>query len=382
MSFARRIVRSVAATAWQSSGVVVRLRRHGPVFSPSDAPALLGGDVVLTFNPGVVDLGDHLLMAYRADHGAVGDPHITATSIGFAVSGEGRAWNPSAAPAPIDRQRALELLAPLEPHRDLEREVWRVYDPRLQHVAGLPQPLLMSLAVDTTCGLRPAIFASGDHGETWTAVHLGLPDNRNVVLFPELVGGDVVALERPANEYGGDGLGAGRYSIWARRSNDLERWGSARLVLRADEMGDGASKIGPGAPPVRTEQGWLAIIHVVRDDVTEDGLDGPARGWEDSWAKRYSAHALLLDLDDPTRVIGWSSEPIIEPVADHERRGYRNDVIFPGAALVRRGDGIHPSSEPTLWIYYGAADTCVGLASVPVADVLAAIDTRPGLSRS
>lgn len=347
------------------------------MFSPSDAPASLGDDVVLTFNPGVVDLGDHLLMAYRADHGAVGDPHITATSIGFAVSRDGRFWDPSTASPPIDRERALELLAPLEPHRDLEREVWRVYDPRLQLVAGLRRPLLMSLAVDTTSGLRPAVLASGDHGATWTAVHLGLPDNRNVVLFPELIGGDIVALERPANEYGGDGMGAGRYSIWARRSNDLERWGSDRLVVRADEIGHGATKIGPGAPPVRTEQGWLAIIHV-----TEDGVVESARGWEDTWAKRYSAHALLLDLDDPTKVIGWSSESIIEPVEDHERNGYRNDVIFPGAALVRPGDRTHGSDEPTLWIYYGAADTCVGLASVPVADVLATIDTGPGLNRS
>ena len=382
MSWRSAAVRFFHSTPWQSSGVGVRLRRHGPVFSPKDAPASLGGDVVLTFNPGVVELGDHLLMAYRADHGAVGDPHITATSIGFAVSKDGRSWDADAAPPSIDRRRALELLAPLEPHRDLEREFWRVYDPRLQIVAGLPRPLLMTLAVDTTCGLRPALLASADQGETWTAVHLGLPDNRNVVLFPELVGDEIVALERPVNDYGGDGMGAGRYSIWARRSNDLERWGSARLLLRADEVGDGATKIGPGAPPVRTEQGWLAIIHVVKDDVTEDGSDEAVRGWEGSWTKRYSAHALLLDLDDPTRVIGWSAEPIIEPVEDHERHGYRNDVIFPGAALVRAGDWIHPSSEPTLWIYYGAADTCVGLASVPVADVLDAIDTGPGLSPS
>ncbi|MEL7155182.1 MAG: glycosidase [Actinomycetota bacterium] len=348
-------------------------RRHPPVFTAADAPSDLGEDVVLTFNPGVVDLGRRLLMAYRADHGIEGDPHLTATSIGFAVSDDGVHWDSAGAPDAIDRQRALALLAPLEPHRDPEREFWRVYDPRLQRIEGLRWPLLMTLAVDTTSGLRPALLGSDDDGRTWTALELGLPDNRNVVLFPELIDGEVVRLERPGNDYGGSVMGAGRYSIWARRSADLQRWGGPRLVLRADELGAAATKIGPGAPPVRTDEGWLAIIHVTTEDPARQ--TGTARGWEQQWAKRYAAHAVLLDLDDPTRAIGWSSAPIIEPVDDHERRGYRHDVVFPGAVIVRAGDWAGESVTPTLWIYYGAADTVVGLAAIPLDDVLAAIDT-------
>ncbi len=345
------------------------LRRHPPLITAQDASRVVGDDVVLAFNPGVVDLGGRLLMAFRADHGVEGDANITATTIGFAASLDGTNWDLSAGPPPIDRARALRILSTAEPHRDPEREFWRIYDPRLQFMPGLATPLVMSLAVDTTCGLRPALLGSRDEGETWDVVHLGLPDNRNVVLFPERIDGRVVSLERPGNEYGGVVMGAGKGSIWSRRSPDLEHWGTPRLVLRADEVGADVAKIGPGAPPVRTDDGWLVVFHVVSD---EGG--GSGRGWEAAWTKRYSAHVLLLALDDPSTVLGWSSEPVIAPHADHERHGYRNDVVFPGGALVRSFEGVE-----SLWVYYGAADSVVGLATAPLAAVLASIDRGPTL---
>ena len=350
-------------------------RRRPPVVTPADVPPDLGGDVVLTFNPSVVELDDGWLMAYRCDHGVEGDPHITGHSIAFARSSDGVTWLHGVVP-PIDRSRALELLAPMEPHRDPELEFWHVYDPRLQIVPSAPWPLLMTLAVDTTCGLRPALLGSRDGGRTWYAVHLDGPDNRNVVVFPETIDSDIVRLERPANEYGGPVMGGGRYSIWIRRSADLQHWSAPRLVLRADELGETVAKIGPGAPPVRTEHGWLTIFHAV-----EEGAEGSGRGWEADWTKRYAAHALLLDLDDPSRVIGWSSAPVLAPIADHERLGYRNDVVFPGAAFIRAGDWDDPGGVPTLWLYYGAADSVVGLAAAPLADVLAAVDTTPDGAR-
>ncbi|WP_040491504.1 hypothetical protein [Ilumatobacter nonamiensis] len=318
---------------------------------------------VLAFNPGVVDLGAELLMAVRIDHGIPGDPHITATDIAFATSVDGLTWTADPTRPTIDRALAVDLLAAAEPHRDLDREVWRMYDPRLSVLDHPDGPLVMTTAVDTVHGLRAAVLGSADSGRSWKVVHLSMPDDRNIVLFPETIGGAWFRLDRPFNEYGGEPLGAGRYGIWCSRSPDLRHWGEHRFLLGVDDLGIGNSKLGPGSPPIRTARGWLCIVHAVEEHDDASGV--VARGWESSWRRRYVAGAMLLDLDDPSLVLAACSEPVLEPVADHETAGFRNDVVFPTGAVVRPS----PTGDE-LWLYYGAADTCVGLAVAAVEDVV------------
>jgi predicted GH43/DUF377 family glycosyl hydrolase len=163
-------------------------------------------------------------------------------------------------------------------------------------------------------------------------------DHRNCVIFPEKVGGDYVRLERPNGEgtTGGD--------IYISYSPDLVHWGRTKLLLQKGTRYWESCKIGPGAPPVKTEEGWLILYHGCRQHM--NGI-------------MYSAGCMLLDLKDPSRVIGKMRACLMWPTEDYEFRGNVPQVVFPTAAIRRPG-----SDE--LMIYYGAADSsiCVATASV------------------
>jgi predicted GH43/DUF377 family glycosyl hydrolase len=166
------------------------------------------------------------------------------------------------------------------------------------------------------------------------------PPNKDCVVFPEKIGDAYVALHRPVSE----GLG-GKY-IWIARSPDLVHWGDHRCVLRPQRGSWDAAKVGAGAPPLRIDEGWLEIYH---------GVDGD---------DRYCLGALLLDADDPARVVGRSREPIMEPLAHYERDGFYGNVVFATGAMA---DG------DRLTIYYGAADDRVCGATMSIREILATL---------
>jgi predicted GH43/DUF377 family glycosyl hydrolase len=199
-------------------------------------------------------------------------------------------------------------------------------------------------------------------------------ENKDVVLFPEPIDGDYVALHRPVG-----GTRFTRPEIWLARSADRVHWGRHRVLLGAGTMsndsgvsGWDADRVGAGAPPIRTPDGWLEIYHGSskpagdRSGSSGSGSSGSGVG-NDSGASgvgAYSAGALLLDLDEPHRVVGKSAEPILVPETNFEREGFVPNVVFP-TGVVDRGD--------TLLVYYGAADTACAVVEFSKADVLAAM---------
>jgi predicted GH43/DUF377 family glycosyl hydrolase len=166
------------------------------------------------------------------------------------------------------------------------------------------------------------------------------PPNKDCVLFPEKIHGDYLALHRPVSE----GLG-GKY-IWIARSPDLVHWGQNRCIVRPRRGAWDSEKIGAGAPPLRVPEGWLEIYH---------GVDGN---------ERYCLGAVLLDGDDPGRVLGRSAAPIMEPLAEYERNGFFGNVVFATGA-VADGD--------ELTIYYGASDQYVCGARMSITEILAGL---------
>ena len=140
-------------------------------------------------------------------------------------------------------------------------------------------------------------------------------------------------------------------------SPDLEYWGHHQLVLGAEDVPYCNSKIGPGPAPIETDAGWLVIFHAVHF-----GPNRPGTGWERNWKKLYMAGALLLDRNDPARVLAVSQQPLITPEADYELEGYRGNTVFPTAAILEDDDEVK--------IYYGAADTVVGLATAKLGDLI------------
>jgi predicted GH43/DUF377 family glycosyl hydrolase len=140
----------------------------------------------------------------------------------------------------------------------------------------------------------------------------------------------------------------GTPAIWLASSPDGMCWGEHRLVAAARPGMWDDLKVGGGAPPVRVRwQGrdaWLAIYHGVRGEPLT-----------------YALGALLLDGDDPSRVLGRSRAPILAPEAPYEVRGFFGNVVFTCGLVEHAG---------ALRIYYGAADGVTAMADVPIDDIL------------
>jgi beta-1,4-mannooligosaccharide/beta-1,4-mannosyl-N-acetylglucosamine phosphorylase len=306
----------------------------------------------LVFNAGVERWQGRYVMVFRNDYGPDwGVPRFDGTNLGLAWSDDGVDW--VVAPEPfltLDQARALG--GGWYANRGPE-EIGRFYDPRLTVIDGR---LSMCFAVDTRHGIRGGIaWLKDDLSGIDEILSLSAPDNRNMVLFPERIGGEYLRLERPFPLY----MGRRKMDLWLNRSPDLQRWGTSDLLLDVEQVPYANDKIGPAAPPVRTAKGWLAIIH----SVEFDGGRGK-HGWEERWQKVYHAGAMLLDLEDPRRVLGFSQTPLLRAEAAYEREGFRGDVIFPTGCLLEE------SGELRVW--YGAADTVMALASCDVGEILAA----------
>ena len=289
----------------------------------------------LIFNAGVTKFNGKYVMTFRNDYGRWGDPKFDGVNNGLAFSDDGIHWDVQ--PAPCFAMK--------------DEEIHRVYDTRLTVIDGR---CYVCFAMDTRHGLRGGIAVTDDFSK-FDILSLSVPDNRNMVLFPEKIGGYYTRLERPMPVYSRDG---DRFDIWMSQSPDMKFWGNSQLVLGVEDVPFANDKIGPGAPPVKTEKGWLTTFHgVIRDN--ERGK----HGWEPKWPKMYYAGLMLLDLEDPTKVLGVYKSPLLAPELEHETSvGFRTDVIFPGGMI------LEPSGE--VKIYYGAADTVECLATADVNDLL------------
>lgn len=168
-------------------------------------------------------------------------------------------------------------------------------------------------------------------------------DHRNCAIFPEKIGGYYVRLERPMGEgtTGGD--------IYISYSPDLIFWGKTKLLLEKNTRYWESAKIGTGAPPVKTDEGWLIIYHACRQ-----GMNGYI----------YQMGCMLLDLEDPSKIRGKMNEVLMAPEMYYERVGIVGNVTFPTAAL-RFGE-----DQDKLWVYYGSADTCIGLAFGSISELV------------
>jgi beta-1,4-mannooligosaccharide/beta-1,4-mannosyl-N-acetylglucosamine phosphorylase len=318
------------------AGTVGRLASSDAIARHPGNPVLTSHDVpypsTLVFNPGVAKFGGRYVMAFRNDYGRAGDPHFDGTNIGLAWSDDGVRWEVTDRPC----------------FHMSSDEIRRAYDPRLIVIDGR---CYVCFAVDTRHGVRGGIAVTDDF-QRFRVLSMSVPDNRNMVLFPERIGGVYIRLERPFPVYGRGGVE--RFDIWISDSPDLRYWGNPELLLAVEQVGYANTKLGPAAPPVKTGKGWLTTFHAVDTDTSRG-----KNGWEARWQKRYTAGLMLLDLDDPRQVVGLYEEPLIAPEASYEvEGGFRNNVVFP-CGLV-----LEPSGE--VKIYYGAADTVVGLATADV----------------
>ena len=314
-----------------------------PILRACDLPY----DSSLVFNAGVIKYRGEYIMVFRNDYGVdrAGyeneNRRFTGTSVGIARSKNGvTGW--VADPVP--------LIDSNDPNKD--PELRRLYDPRIIEIEG---KLYLCLAMDTRHGIRGCIAQLSEDLKSYRIISASVPENRNMVLFPQKIGGEFVRLERPMPVYS---RGRDRFDIWLSRSPDLVYWGRSELVLGVEDVPWANDKIGPTASPIKTERGWLTLFHAV--DKEEDR---GKNGWEKQWKKRYTAGMMLLDLYDPAKVLSVYTQPLIAPDLPWETdEGFRENVIFPCGMLLE--------DDGEVRIYYGAADTCVGLATAKLSDLL------------
>lgn len=314
-----------------------------PILQAADIPY----DASLIFNAGVAKYQGRYVMIFRNDYGSTEEDWRPfregrvktnppfKTSLGLAFSDDGMKWDVQPKPC-------------WQVHDD---EILRVYDPRITVIDGVVH---ICFAMDTRHGVRGGIARTEDFSK-FNILSLSVPDNRNMVLFPEKIGGRYFRLERPFPVYS---RGRDQFDTWSGWSPDLKHWGDHELVLPVEAVPFANDKTGPAAPPVKTSKGWLTTFHAVwRDQNVNYG------GWEPAWHKKYYGGIMLLDLENPSKVIGMSKEPLIAPEAGYERKGFRNDVIFPGGMILEDSGEVK--------IYYGGADTVVALATAHVDELLA-----------
>jgi beta-1,2-mannobiose phosphorylase / 1,2-beta-oligomannan phosphorylase len=168
------------------------------------------------------------------------------------------------------------------------------------------------------------------------------PHNKDCAIFEEKVNGKYYTLHRPSS------VDLGGNFIWLASSPDGIHWGDHRCILTTRAGSWDSKRIGAGAAPIKTPQGWLEIYH---------GANAQ---------HQYCLGAFLMDLDDPYKVIARSEEPIMMPSAPYELTGFFGHVVFTNGHIVQ------PDGD-TVTVYYGAADEVVCAADFSLAAILSSL---------
>jgi beta-1,4-mannooligosaccharide/beta-1,4-mannosyl-N-acetylglucosamine phosphorylase len=320
--------------------MILRRRLEGPLLTRHDVPDIPPILVSATsvFNPGACRLSNGrpmLLLRVQTR----GRRTVMMRAFGCGNGGERCQVEP----------RLVEV-AGLE---KLGGDVYHVYDPR---ITRLEDRWYVMCAIDLDRGCRIGIFRTDDFTRLDLVATTGNRDVRNGVLFPEKVGGRYLLLERPNTVRMPGGVSSGEI-IEMRSSDDLVHWATEGAVFTGrrhywDEL------IGAGPPPVKVAEGWLLIYHGVATH-----LGGGV----------YQAGAALLDHADPSKLLGRTRDNLLEPREMYEMVGQVPNVVFPSGLICDppREDGTL-SPDSSVHVVYGAADTCVGLATAKVRELVAA----------
>ena len=164
------------------------------------------------------------------------------------------------------------------------------------------------------------------------------PHNKDCAVFSEKINGMYYAFHRPSSvEIGGN-------YIWLAQSPDGIHWGNHKCIVKTRENSWDSARVGAGAAPIKTDAGWLEIYHGANHQ------------------HQYCLGAFLTDINDPSKIIARTEEPVMIPSADYEVSGFFGNVVFTNGHIV------HPDGD-TLTIYYGASDEFVCAAQFSIKEI-------------
>jgi predicted GH43/DUF377 family glycosyl hydrolase len=319
--------------------VLLQRYEKNPVLIPNEAN---WWESKAVFNCAILHYENKFHMLYRA----IGEYERYISRIGYASSADGYSF-------------ATSKNIALEETEDYEK--YGIEDPRIVKIDN--QIYITYVVLSGYVTNKPMVEASTALATTTDFLkytRLGVitskgSDNKDVVLFPEKMNqqessaislssastttidsaGKYFFLHRPSS-WIGSRYGVDKPSIWLGEGHALTNFEKHTLLLKPEEDWE-QLKVGAGPPPIRTRAGWLIIYHGV------------------SRERVYRAGAAILDKRDPSKIIGRTKTPILEPKEPYEKFGDVNNVVFPTGACVLDND--------KLFIYYGGADKVCCLAT-------------------
>lgn len=244
----------------------------------------------------------------------------------------------------------------LEANPNYPEEAWGLEDPRITRIDELGQ-WAVTYTSYSRAGPTVSLALTKDFCTFQKLGSVMPPDDKDAALFPRRFDGKWLLIHRPigAQPPLTDGVGPGAH-IWVSCSSDLKYWGDHRILINARRGGWwDANKVGLCAQPLETPEGWLILYHGVRQTVA---------------GALYRLGLALLDLKSPMKVLHRSDEWIFGPQEPYERSGDVRDVVFPCGWILDPSSGL-------VKMYYGAADTCICLATASLNDLLAYIKSCP-----
>lgn len=318
--------------------VLLQRYEKNPILIPNEAN---WWESKAVFNCAILHYENKFHMLYRA----IGEYERYISRIGYASSTDGYSF-------------ARSNHIALEPTQDYEK--YGIEDPRMVEIDNqvyITYVILSAYVTDGAVVEASTALATTTDFLKYTRLRVITSkgsNNKDVVLFPEKMSqqqssvlssstssnnadgaGKYFFLHRPSSWIGST-YGVDKPSIWLGEGNALTNFEKHTLLLKPEEDWE-ELKVGAGPPPIKTRAGWLVIYHGV------------------SREKVYSAGAALLDLHDPSKIIGRTKKPILEPKEPYEKLGDVNNVVFPTGACIVDND--------KLFVYYGAADKVCCLAT-------------------
>lgn len=316
------------------------MKRHpiNPILTRTNIPPIPPElvDVTSVFNPGAIKDGDTYRLILRVQS------RSRETFLVMAESTDGVSFE------------VENKIIDFKGIEKVKEKVFHIYDARITKLEGR---FYIMFAMDMQDGCQLGLGVTDDFK---SFDFLGITSNediRNGVLFPEKINGKYYRMDRPnkAKHSGGPTSGS---TICLSESIDLVNWQYASTLISGrfhywDEF------IGSGPPPVKTRKGWLHVYHGVAGHFGSSNI--------------YQGGVMLLDLNDPTKVLGRCRCNILEPRELWELAGQVPNVTFPSGMIVEEFDSEGFALENSeVKIYYGAADTSVGLLITTISELMEA----------
>ena len=291
---------------------------QNPILTPGEWPYTVNA----VFNPGATTGpdGETVLLVRVEDRSGLSHLTVARSANGFTD------WKIDARPT-------------LEPRASQYEEAWGIEDPRITKIGN---EYLIAYTGVSPGGPLVCLASTEDFRSFEMRSTVSPPEDKDAALFPEMFHDRYALIHRPVSSYS-----HGEAHIWISFSPDMRHWGDHQVLIESRRTGHwDREKVGLGPPPIWTGEGWLVLFH---------GVKATAAG------ALYRAGLALLDLDDPTVVLARTDEWVFGPEAGYERTGDVPGVVFPTGWIA--------DDSGTVRMYYGAADTCVAVATARIDDL-------------